>query len=90
MYTGAELGQLWQVLTLLLNAGVCYMIFGLLFQAQRGWRLSHRPAVFWQAESCTAAAERIGLGQGRGMRRWQFQQVYFPFSRSSGECRMAG
>ena len=36
MYTDAKLGQIWQVLTPLLNAGVYYLIFGLLFQAQRG------------------------------------------------------
>jgi teichoic acid transport system permease protein len=36
MYTEARLGQLWQVLTPLLNAGVYYLIFGLLFQAARG------------------------------------------------------
>ena len=36
MYTEARLGQLWQVLTPLLNAGVYYLIFGLLFEASRG------------------------------------------------------
>src|SRR6266545_7897530 len=30
MYTTARLGQLWQVLTPLLNAGVYYLIFGVL------------------------------------------------------------
>jgi teichoic acid transport system permease protein len=38
MYTEARLGQLWQVLTPLLNAGVYYLIFGLLFQASKGVR----------------------------------------------------
>ena len=33
MYTEAKLGQLWQVLTPLLNAGVYFLIFGLLLQA---------------------------------------------------------
>jgi teichoic acid transport system permease protein len=36
MYTEARLGQLWQVLTPLLNAGVYYLIFGLLLNANRG------------------------------------------------------
>jgi teichoic acid transport system permease protein len=36
MYTDAKLGQLWQVLTPLLNAGVYYLIFGLLFQQAKG------------------------------------------------------
>jgi teichoic acid transport system permease protein len=36
MYTEARLGQLWQVLTPLLNAGVYYVVFGILFQQNRG------------------------------------------------------
>jgi teichoic acid transport system permease protein len=36
MYTEARLGQLWQVLTPLLNSAVYYLIFGILFRANRG------------------------------------------------------
>jgi teichoic acid transport system permease protein len=36
MYTEARLGQLWQVLTPLLNAGVYFLIFGLLLHINRG------------------------------------------------------
>jgi teichoic acid transport system permease protein len=36
MYTEARLGQLWQVLTPLLNATVYYLIFGLLLKTSRG------------------------------------------------------
>jgi teichoic acid transport system permease protein len=36
MYTEARLGQLWQVLTPLLNAGVYFLIFGLLLGTSRG------------------------------------------------------
>jgi teichoic acid transport system permease protein len=36
MYTEARLGQLWQVLTPLLNSAVYYLIFGVLFFANRG------------------------------------------------------
>jgi teichoic acid transport system permease protein len=36
MYTEAKLGQIWQVLTPLLNAAVYYLIFGFIFQASRG------------------------------------------------------
>ncbi|MFH8558616.1 ABC transporter permease [Streptomyces celluloflavus] len=36
MYTTARLGQLWQVMTPLLNAGVYYLIFGLLLHTSRG------------------------------------------------------
>jgi teichoic acid transport system permease protein len=35
MYTESRLGQVWQVLTPLLNAGVYYLIFGLLLNASR-------------------------------------------------------
>jgi len=36
LYTEARLGQLWQVLTPLLNAGVYFLIFGLLLHISRG------------------------------------------------------
>jgi teichoic acid transport system permease protein len=36
MYTEARLGQLWQVLTPLLNAGVYFLVFGLLLGTNRG------------------------------------------------------
>jgi teichoic acid transport system permease protein len=36
MYTTARLGQLWQVLTPLLNAAVYYLIFGVLLDTSRG------------------------------------------------------
>jgi teichoic acid transport system permease protein len=36
MYTEARLGQLWQVLTPLLNAAVYYLVFGLLLGTSRG------------------------------------------------------
>ena len=36
MYTEARLGQLWQILTPLLNAGVYFLVFGLLLHVNRG------------------------------------------------------
>jgi teichoic acid transport system permease protein len=36
MYTEAKLGQLWQILTPLLNAGVYFLIFGILLHINRG------------------------------------------------------
>ena len=42
MYTEARLGQLWQVLTPLLNSAVYYLIFGVIFEANRG--IAHYPA----------------------------------------------
>jgi teichoic acid transport system permease protein len=56
MYTEARLGQLWQVLTPLLNAGVYYLIFGLLFQAQRG--VQHYPAFLLAGVFVFAFTER--------------------------------
>ncbi|WP_020576877.1 ABC transporter permease [Actinopolymorpha alba] len=35
LYSGARLGQIWQVLTPLMNAGVYYLIFGILFSSRR-------------------------------------------------------
>jgi teichoic acid transport system permease protein len=56
MYTDAKLGQVWQVLTPLLNAGVYYLIFGLLFQAARG--VAHYPAFLVAGVFVFAFAER--------------------------------
>jgi teichoic acid transport system permease protein len=42
MYTEARLGQLWQVLTPLLNSAVYYLVFAVLFRANRG--ISHYTA----------------------------------------------
>jgi teichoic acid transport system permease protein len=36
MYTDARLGQVWQILTPLLNCAVYYLIFGILFRQNRG------------------------------------------------------
>jgi teichoic acid transport system permease protein len=36
MYTSSRLGQVWQVLTPLLNAGVYFLLFGLLLKTNRG------------------------------------------------------
>jgi teichoic acid transport system permease protein len=36
MYTEARLGQLWQILTPLLNAGVYFLVFGVLLHVSRG------------------------------------------------------
>jgi len=56
MYTEARLGQLWQVLTPLLNAGVYWLIFGILFQASRG--VEHYPAFLLAGVFVFAFTER--------------------------------
>lgn len=40
MYAGARLGQLWQVLTPLLNAGVYFLLFGVLLKSSRSMSTS--------------------------------------------------
>ncbi len=42
MYTEARLGQLWQVLTPLLNAGVYFLIFGVMLNTSRASRTTSR------------------------------------------------
>ena len=56
MYTEAKLGQIWQVLTPILNACVYYLIFGLLFEAARAWRTSRRS--WWPA--CSSSRSPSG------------------------------
>jgi teichoic acid transport system permease protein len=58
MYTEARLGQLWQVLTPLLNAGVYFLVFGLLLKAFRTTWASWSPA-----SSCSTS--RSGLSSPR-------------------------
>ena len=78
MYTEAKLGQLWQVLTPLLNAGVYYLIFGLLFQAARG--VQHYPAFLLAGVFVFAFTER-SIVTGSNVMRANLQLIralYFP------------
>ena len=78
MYTEAKLGQLWQVLTPLLNAGVYYLIFGLLFQASRG--VQHYPAFLLAGVFVFAFTER-SIVTGSNVMRANIQLIralYFP------------
>jgi len=78
MYTEARLGQLWQVLTPLLNAGVYYLVFGLLFQASRGVR--HYPAFLVAGVFMFAFTER-SIVTGSNVMRANLQLIralYFP------------
>ena len=78
MYTDAKLGQIWQVLTPLLNAGVYYLIFGLLFQAARG--VAHYPAFLVTGVFVFAFAER-SIVTGSNVMRANLQLIralYFP------------
>jgi teichoic acid transport system permease protein len=78
MYTEAKLGQVWQVLTPLLNAGVYYLIFGLLFQAARG--VQHYPAFLVAGVFVFAFTER-SVVTGSNVMRANLQLIralYFP------------
>jgi teichoic acid transport system permease protein len=78
MYTEARLGQLWQVLTPLLNAGVYYLIFGLLFQAARG--VHNYPAFLVAGVFVFAFTER-SIVTGSNVMRANLQLIralYFP------------
>lgn len=56
MYTEARLGQIWQVLTPLLNSMVYYLIFGILFAAAKG--VAHYPAFLVAGVFVFAFSER--------------------------------
>jgi teichoic acid transport system permease protein len=78
MYTEAKLGQLWQVLTPLLNAGVYYLIFGLLFEASKGAR--NYPAFLLAGVFVFAFTER-SIVTGSNVMRANIQLIralYFP------------
>jgi len=78
MYTEAKLGQLWQVLTPLLNAGVYYLIFGVLFEASRG--VQHYPAFLLAGVFVFAFTER-SIVTGSNVMRANLpliRALYFP------------
>ncbi len=78
MYTDAKLGQIWQVLTPLLNAGVYYLIFGLLFEAARG--VANYPAFLVAGVFVFAFSER-SIVTGSNVMRANLQLIralYFP------------
>ena len=78
MYTDARLGQIWQVLTPLLNAFVYYLIFGLLFQASKG--VENYPAFLLAGVFVFAFTER-SIVTGSNVMRANLQLIralYFP------------
>jgi teichoic acid transport system permease protein len=78
MYTDAKLGQIWQVLTPLLNAFVYYLIFGLLFEAAKG--VAHYPAFLVTGVFVFAFTER-SIVTGSNVMRANLQLIralYFP------------
>jgi teichoic acid transport system permease protein len=78
MYTEAKLGQVWQVLTPLLNAGVYYLIFGLLFETARA--VNHFPAFLLAGVFVFAFTERSIVTGSNSMRAnlQLIRALYFP------------
>jgi teichoic acid transport system permease protein len=85
MYTSSRLGQIWQVLTPLLNAGVYYLIFGLLLGTNKG--VSNYSAflitgvfVFtFTQRSLTAGARSVGNNLSL-IRALHFPRASLPFA----------
>ena len=78
MYTDAKLGQVWQVLTPLLNACVYFLIFGVLFDQSRG--VLHYPAYLVTGVFVFAFSER-SIVTGSNVMRANIQLIralYFP------------
>jgi teichoic acid transport system permease protein len=78
MYTDAKLGQIWQVLTPLLNACVYFLIFGVLFDQSRG--VLHYPAYLVTGVFVFAFSER-SIVTGSNVMRANLQLIralYFP------------
>jgi len=78
MYTDAKLGQIWQVLTPLLNACVYFLIFGVLFDQSRG--VQHYPAFLVAGVFVFAFSER-SIVTGSNVMRANLQLIralYFP------------
>ena len=78
MYTEAKLGQVWQVLTPILNACVYYLIFGLLFETSRA--VLHFPAFLVAGVFVFAFTER-SIVTGSNVMRANIQLIralYFP------------
>jgi teichoic acid transport system permease protein len=78
MYTEAKLGQIWQVLTPILNACVYYLIFGLLFDTARA--VDHFPAFLVVGVFVFAFTER-SIVTGSNVMRANIQLIralYFP------------
>jgi teichoic acid transport system permease protein len=85
MYTEARLGQVWQVLTPLLNCAVYYLIFGILFKANRG--VEHYIAylvtgvfIFTFTERSVLSGSRVMFNNLALIRALQFPRASLPLA----------
>lgn len=84
-YSGARLGQVWQVLTPLLNAAIYYLIFGLMLKTNRGVPnfiafLVTGIFVFGFTQSAVLAGTRSISGQLNLIRALHFPRASLPIS----------
>ncbi|HEX2316886.1 MAG TPA: ABC transporter permease [Thermomonospora sp.] len=85
MYTSSRLGQVWQVLTPLLNAGVYYLIFGLLLNTDKGvtnfsaFLITGVFVFTFTQRSLTAGARSIGNNLSL-IRALHFPRASLPFA----------
>jgi teichoic acid transport system permease protein len=79
-FSEARLGQLWQVLTPLLNAGVYYLVFGVIFGARRG--VPNYPAFLVTGIFVFSFTERSILAGSRVMANnvSLIRAMYFPWA----------
>lgn len=91
-YAGAKLGQVWQLLTPLLNAAVYYLIFGLLLQTSRGITnfiayLVTGVFVFTFTQKTVSSSARAISGNLSLLRALHFPRACLPLSYTLSELR---
>ena len=88
MYTSSKLGQIWQVLTPLLNAGVYFVIFGLLLELHKGiddyvpWLITGVFVFTFTQRSLTTSAKAVG-GHLPLVRALHFPRATLPLAYTS-------
>ncbi|MEO3787141.1 ABC transporter permease [Actinocorallia sp. B10E7] len=92
MYTSSKLGQIWQVLTPLLNAGVYFVIFGLLLELHKGihdyvpWLITGVFVFTFTQRSLTTSAKAVG-GHLPLVRALHFPRATLPLAYTAVELQ---
>ncbi|GAB2814544.1 ABC transporter permease [Actinocorallia aurea] len=94
MYTSSRLGQLWQVLTPILNAGVYFLIFGLLLGTHKGipdyvpWLVTGVFLFSFSQRSVTSGAKSVGTNLSL-IRALHFPRATLPLAYTVVEFQQA-
>lgn len=94
MYTSSRLGQLWQVLTPILNAGVYFLIFGLLLSTSKGipdyvpWLVTGVFLFSFTQRSVTSGAKSVGTNLSL-IRALHFPRASLPLAYTVVEFQQA-